>query len=73
MKGGKNLEAFVFFPVAVNNMADTDMIFAVTAPSFAEWGLFWDSYGDSAAAKADSTNKLVNCANSALWESLKIK
>jgi hypothetical protein len=73
MKGGENLQAHVFFPVAVNNMGETDMIFAISAPSFAEWGLFWDSYGDSPAAAADKENDMVACPDSALWESIKIK
>ncbi len=73
MKGGKNLEAYVYFPVAVNNMAETDLIFMVVAPSFAEWGMFWDSYGGSAAAAADAKNELVDCPDSAVWESFKVK
>ena len=73
MKGGENLEVSVFFPVAVNNMAETDMIIAVTAPSFAEWGLFWDSYGGSSAAAADKEHDMIACPNSAVWESFKIK
>ncbi len=73
MKGGKNLEAYVFFPVAVNNMGETDLIFTVIAPSFAEWGTFWDSYGGSAAAAADKKNELVDCPDSAVWESFKVK
>ena len=73
MKGGENLEAFVFFPVAVNNMGATDMIFTVTAPSFAEWGMFWDSYAGSPAAATDNENDLVDCPDSALWESFKVK
>lgn len=72
MKGGKNLEAHVYFPVAVNNMAETDLIFTVIAPSFAEWGMFWDSYGGSAAAAADKKNELVDCPDSAVWESFKV-
>lgn len=73
MKGGENLEAYVYFPVAVNNMAETDLIFMVTVPTFAEWGTFWDSYGGSAAAAADKENKLVACPGSAVWEVFKIK
>jgi hypothetical protein len=73
MKGGKNLEAYVYFPVAVNNMGETDLIFTVVAPSFAEWGMFWDSYAGSAAAAADKNNKLVDCPDSAVWESFQVK
>ncbi len=73
MKGGENLEAYVYFPVAVNNMGATDMIFMVTAPSFAEWGMFWDSYVGSPAAAADKENDLVDCPNSAVWEAFKVE
>ena len=73
MKGGNNLEAYVYFPVAVNNMGETDLIFTVIAPSFAEWGMFWDSYEGSAAAATDKKNKLVDCPDSGLWESFKVK
>jgi len=73
MKGGQNLEAQVYFPVAVNNMAETDLIFMIVAPSFAEWGIFWDSYGGSPAAAADKENDMVDCPNSAVWESFKVK
>jgi hypothetical protein len=73
MKGGENLEAYVYFPVAVNNMGETDLVFTVIAPSFAEWGMFWDSYQGSAAAAADKENKLVDCPDSGLWESFKVK
>ena len=73
MKGGENLEAYVYFPVAVNNMAETDMVFAIIAPSFAEWGMFWDSYGGSAAAAADKEHDMISCPDSAVWESFKIK
>ena len=73
MKGGENLEAYVNFPVAVNSMGETDMIFAITAPSFAEWGVFWDSYGGSAAADVDRQDDKVDCPNSALWEAFKVE
>jgi len=73
MKGGKNLEAYIYFPVAVNDMGETDLIFTLVAPSFAEWGQFWDSYSGSAAAAADKQNELVNCPDSAVWEAHKIK
>lgn len=73
MKGGKNIEAAVAFPVAVNNMADTDLLISITAPTFAEWGMFWDSYGNSAAAAVDKADDKVDCPNSGLWERFIIK
>ncbi|MGI9242680.1 MAG: hypothetical protein ACR2RV_17925 [Verrucomicrobiales bacterium] len=74
MKGGENLEAFVYFPVAVNNNGQSDMIFVVRAPSFKEWGEFWDGYADSPAAKLDKENNdIVVPTDSGLWESFKVK
>jgi hypothetical protein len=73
MKGGEQLEAKVYFPVAVNAIGDADLWFVVTAPSFEEWGKFWDNYAGSPAAELDNTGKLVVCPDSALWESIPIK
>jgi hypothetical protein len=73
MKGGEQLEAKVYFPVAVNAIGDADMWFVVTAPSFEEWGKFWDNYADSPAAELDNSNKIIFCPDSALWESIEIK
>ena len=74
MKGGKNLEAYVFFPVAVSNMGQSDIIFAISAPTFAEWGAFWDGYKGSAAAKLDSANKgAIVPTDSGLWEAIKVE
>jgi len=74
MKGGKNLEAYVFFPVAVSNMGQSDMIFAISAPTFAEWGEFWDGYKDSPAAKLDIANKdAIVPTDSGLWEAIKVE
>ena len=73
MKGGKNLHVNLLFPVAVNNAGELDFMFVVTAPTFAEWGMFWDGYAGSAAAAADKKNDLVDCPDSAVWESYKLK
>lgn len=71
MEGGENLEAWVYYPVAVTNMGETDLMFIVVAPSFEEWGIFWDNYEGSPAAKIDQENQdLVICPDSALWESV---
>lgn len=69
--GGENIEVYVLFPVAVNAAGDTDMVFIVTMPSFAEWGKFWDAYPDSEAAAGESGT--VFCPDSVLWDSVKIK
>jgi hypothetical protein len=74
MDGGKNLEAYVYFPVAVNNVAECDLIFVVRAPTFKEWGTFWDGYKGSAVAELDKANRdFIVAPNSALWESIKVK
>lgn len=74
LNGGERLEAYVYFPVAANNMGETDLIFTVTAPSFEEWGKFWDAYGGSEAAKIENeNNEQVVCPDSAVWESFKVK
>ena len=75
MEGGERLKAYVYFPVAVNAIGETDVWFVVVAPSFAEWGKFWDNYVDSpAAAEADKRNQeKIVCPDSALWESVKVE
>ena len=74
MKGGANLEAYVYFPVAVNNNGESDLIFVVVAPSFKEWGRFWDGYKGSPAAKLDKANQeFIVAPDSGLWESIKAK
>ena len=57
-------------PVAVT-MGESDFLFIVKAPSFAEWGTFMDGYEGSAAAEADKTYAdIADCPDSALWESV---
>ncbi|MEA2114019.1 MAG: hypothetical protein U9P36_01385 [Thermodesulfobacteriota bacterium] len=73
MKGGERLEAHVYFPVAVNAIGEADVWLLVTAPSFEEWGKFWDNYAGSPAAEVDNRNEKIVCPDSALWESVKIK
>jgi len=74
VKGGENLEAYVYFPVAVNAIGEHDLIFVVVAPTFEEWGEFWDGYSDSPAAKLDVENRnIVVPTDSALWESMTVK
>jgi hypothetical protein len=74
MEGGKNLRASVYFPVAVNATGEVDAFFIVAAPSFAEWGTFWDNYSGSPAEAQDMKNRDdVVCPDSALWESIRIE
>ena len=74
LNGGENLEAYVYFPVAVNATGEMDLMFVVVAPSFEEWGKFWDAYEDSEAAEIENQNNaLVICPDSVLWESIKLE
>ena len=74
MKSGERLQAYVYFPVAVNVIGDTDVWFVVVAPSFEEWGKFWDNDSGSPADVVDKRNdEKVVCPDSGLWESIKIK
>ena len=74
MKGGAGIEAYLYFPVAVNAIRESDFFFVLVAPSFAEWGEFWDGYQGSPAAKVDAQNEGSGtvCPNSAVWESEKV-
>ena len=71
--GGARLKASVYFPVAADYTDEIDIMFVVTAPSFEEWGKFWDNYANSPAEEVDKRNEKVVCPDSALWESVKIK
>ena len=74
LNGGENFKAYVFFPVAVNGMGETDLMFVVVAPSFEDWGKFWDAYADSPVNEIDELGKdLVICPDSVLWESFQVK
>jgi hypothetical protein len=72
LEGGENLEAYVYFPIAVNATGEMDFMYIVVAPSFEEWGKFWDNYSDSDAAEAEN-HELSVCPDSVLWESFKVK
>lgn len=74
MKGGAGLEAYLYFPVAVNLPKETDFFFVIVAPSFEQWGVFWDGYEGSPAAKVDALNAASGtvCPDSAVWETHKV-
>lgn len=73
MKGGDQLELNLYYPVVAKTGED-DLLFVITAPSLEKWGVFMDGYPDSAADKVDQKLKdLIDCPDSALWESVKIK
>lgn len=69
--GGENIEAHILFPVAVNASGETDFVFVVTMPTFAEWGKFWDAYPVSDAAVAEEAG--IFCPDSVVWEAVHIK
>jgi hypothetical protein len=74
MPGGEQLDAYVLFPIAVNGVGEMDMMFVVTAPSFQDWGKFWDAYGGSPANAIDQQNEaLIVCPNSVVWEKFTVK
>ena len=73
VKGGENVELYVFFPVAAQ-MGASDLRILVKVPSFAEWGAFWDIYDESAAADIeDSWSEVMDCPDSWLFEGFKIE
>lgn len=70
LDGGEGLEMRVMFPVAVNAPGEYDIWVILTAPSFEDWGKFWDNYPDSDAGDVDDeNNELFVCPGSALWDS----
>ena len=75
MPGGAAMEASVYFPVAVNDAADTDIWFVISTPTFEDWGKFWDAYPGSAAEAIDDQNVQAGifCPDSAVFESAKIE
>jgi len=73
MKGGANLQATIYYPSAAN-LNTGDLLFVVTAPSHAEWGMFWDGYKDSPAEAADMASPdVVVCPSSNLFETVKVE
>jgi len=74
VKGGENLEMYVKFPVVVNATNQIDLLLVLVAPTFREWGRFWDAYGDSEAADHEVTaREYIVCPDSTMWESFKVK
>jgi len=73
MKGGENLELYVKFPVVVNATNEVDLLLVLVAPTFKEWGRFWDAYGDSDCAAHDvKAQEFLVCPDSTMWESFKV-
>ena len=74
LPGGKNMQAFIRFPVAEGKGDEGDFRFVISTPTFAEWGQFTDAYEGSAAAKVDDEwDNLSDCGESSLWEGIFIE
>ena len=74
MPGGKNMQAFIRFPVAEGQSDEGDFRFVISTPTFAEWGQFTDAYEGSAAAKIDDEwDNLSDCGESSIWEGIFIE
>ena len=73
MKGGENLQIFLYFPVAVG-AGEHDFSFMVIAPDFAQMGAFMDAYdGSPLEAIDDRFDQLAHCPVSDLWEAIAVK
>ncbi|MDH3787421.1 MAG: hypothetical protein OES53_02545 [Xanthomonadales bacterium] len=71
--GGKNLKAYVRYPVAAS-VDDIDFKFVLTAPDFAQWGEFTDAYEASKLVEIDDElEKMATCNDAALWEGGEVK
>ena len=74
MKGGEQLKAYLYYPIAAKLPGKTDLFFLVVAPSAAAWGAFWDGYKNSPAEKGDVEGGVCGiCTDSALMESVEVK
>jgi hypothetical protein len=75
LDGGEKLKINVLWPVAVNNMGETDFRIVFISPSFTAWGKMWDAMKDSPAmAKYEQLgSEIADCPDSAMWESVAIE
>ena len=70
MKGGENLQIFLYFPVAVGSN-DHDFSFMVIAPDFEQMGAFMDAYAGSPLEEIDDRlDELAHCPISDMWEAI---
>jgi hypothetical protein len=73
MKGGEKVEVSVAFPAAAQ-MGESDFRATVKFPTFQDFGVFWDSYGDSPAGLVEEESRgLIDCPDSRLFEVETIK
>ncbi len=72
MKGGENLDIFLYFPIAVQS-GEHDFVFMLIAPDFAQMGAFLDAYAGSPLEEVDDRfDELAACPNSEMWEAVPI-
>ena len=72
MKGGENLQIFLYFPVAVG-ANEHDFRFMVIAPNFEQMGAFMDSYAGSPLEEIDDRlDKVADCPISDMWEAVPV-
>ncbi len=72
MEGGKDLQVSIHFPVAAA-AGDTDFKLILRAPSFKDWGTFWDGYEGSPAHKIDQeADEITTCKESRLFQGVVI-
>ena len=72
MDGLENFESYIEFPMATDNM--NSFVFVMVADSGTNWGAFQDAYEGSAAAEVDERwGDVADCADSSLWNSVKIE
>jgi hypothetical protein len=73
MKGGEEVEVYVGLPIAGSG-AEGSFNFIMIAKDLATWGVFWNGYSGSAAAKADASwEGVATCGVSSLETSIKIE
>ena len=74
LPGAENMQATIFFPIAVNATGEMDVMFVVSIPTFEEWGKFWDNYQDSDAADIEEdAQEAIVCPDSVVWESVAVE
>lgn len=68
IKGGKDLQVVVRFPIAAS-VDDIDFKFVLVLPTFADWGAFTDNYEASKLIEIDDElEKIADCNDASLWE-----
>ena len=73
MEGGKDLEAYLEFPIAAD-AGGGDFTFVMVVADTKTWGVFNHDYPDSPAGEADEAwGEVATCSASSLWASVEIE